>query len=265
MTLPSRSVAVAVSVLLAAAAAADVPKPPDNVSRQRQAVNQMRSGNIRVKDDPKNREAVKAVAQWLAFTICTPPYNGEPVNEKGALPRTVADIMGDAESLSNIYAGSTGKPGQEQIEFADEFGKAVGEAAAVVLAQSAKPIERINAVRLMAIVARVPAPALADPLVAVVNNPKGSDAEKLYAFQGLRNLLDQPDPNDPTRHIFGASVGSPKLAEIGLALNNYIFQKRAPKDDKERAVIELSPGLGPGADHGTGPVGVPAVHHPGTD
>src|SRR5260221_14666715 len=55
MTLPSRSVAVAVAFVLAATVAAEVPKPPDpNRGGVRQSVFQMRSGNIRVKDDPKN-------------------------------------------------------------------------------------------------------------------------------------------------------------------------------------------------------------------
>src|SRR5258708_28182335 len=78
MTLPSRSFAVAIAFVLAATATADVPKPPDpNRGGFRQSVFQMRSGNIRVKDDPKNREALKIVAEWLAFTLCQPPFNGE--------------------------------------------------------------------------------------------------------------------------------------------------------------------------------------------
>ena len=147
--------------------------------------------------------------------------------------------MDEAKYLCDIYSGTTAKPGQEQLEFADEFGKAIAAATTVVLKESAKPIERINAVRLMSVAARSPAPSLADPLVAVVNNPKASDAEKLYAFQGLRNLLEQADVNEPTRHIFGASAGNPKLGEIAIALNNYVMQKRTPRDDKERAVIEF--------------------------
>jgi len=242
MTLPSRFVAVAVSLVLVAAAAAEVPKPPDNVSRPRQAVNQMRSGNIRVKDDPKNREVIKVVAEWLAYTLCQPPFNGEQPPPSVKLPPGQDNptyMMGEAKSISNIYAGTTAKPGQEQIEFADEFGKAIAAAAGVVLKEAARPIERINAVRLMAVAAEVPAPSLADPLVAVVNNPKASDAEKLYAFQGLRNLLEQTDINDPSRHIFGASAGNPKLGEIAAALTAYVMQKRTPRDDKERAVIEF--------------------------
>jgi hypothetical protein len=244
MTVPSRPLAICVALVLAAAATAEVPKPPD-ISRGgfKNTVYQMRSGNIRVKDDPKNREILRAVAQYLAFTICTPPYNGEqpPASDRTPIgvKRDMSEIMGDAHSLSDIYSGTTAKPGQEQIEFADEWGKAIAEAAGIVLANSQKPIERINAVRLMAESARIPAPSLADPLVAVVKNPKATDAEKLYAFQGLRNLLAQEDVNDPNRHIFGASAGNPKLAEIGNALSAYVFQKRTPKDDKERAVIEF--------------------------
>src|SRR4051812_16799996 len=100
MTLPSRSLAVALSLVLAAAPAAEVPKPPENVGRYRQAVNQMRAGNIRVKDDPKNRDTLKIVAQYLAYTICTPPYNGEPTPASDKTPigvsRTMSEIMADA-------------------------------------------------------------------------------------------------------------------------------------------------------------------------
>jgi hypothetical protein len=244
MTLPSRLASVTIPFLLVTVAAAEVPKPPD-VSRGglKQSVYQMRSGNIRVKDDPKNRETIKAVAQYLAFTICTPPYNGEPTPASDKTPigvkRDMAEIMDDARRLCDIYSGTTAKPGQEQIEFADEFGKAIAEAVGVVLANSTRPIERINAVRLMSEAARVPAPSLADPLIAVVNNPKVSDAEKLYAFQALRNLLEQSDVTDPNRHVFGGSSGNPKLADVGIALNNYVMQKRTPKDEKERAVIEF--------------------------
>jgi hypothetical protein len=242
MTVPSRPLAICVTLVLAAAATAQVPKPPD-ISRGgfKNTVYQMRSGIIRVKENPKNREILRAVAQYLAFTICTPPYNGEPL-PGGKAPnaqQNMTELMDDAHRLSDIYSGTTADPGQEQIEFADEWGKAIAEATAVVLANSQKPIERINAVRLMAESARIPAPSLADPLVAVVKNQKASDAEKLYAFQGLRNLLSLKGVDDPNRHIFGASAGNPKLAEIGNALSAYVFQKRTTKDDKERAVIEF--------------------------
>jgi len=249
MTVPSRFVALAVGLGLAAVVTAQVPKPPDP-GRVKQAVFSMRNGTVRVKDDPKNRENLKTFAQWLAFSIAQPPFNGEPVPAgTPKLPPSqdnMAYLMGEAESYIAkeigglpVGTGSLGKPSQEQIEFSDEMGKAIGEACKVVLDQSARPIERINAVRLMSIAARVPAPSLADYLVAVVKNEKASDAEKLYALQGLRNLLEQSDVNDATKSIFPPSVAGPKLSEIGLALDGYVFQKRGPKDDRERQVIEF--------------------------
>ena len=241
MTPKSRFVAVALVVALAGPLAADVPKPPDNPSRYRTAVNQMRNGSKRVQDDPANREAIKIVAEWLAYTLCTPPYNGDTPTDRTpiGLERSMTEMMREARSLSNIYAGSTAKPGQEQIEFADEFGKAIAAAAGVVLKESNRPIERINAVRLMSVAAEIPAPSLTGPLVAIVNDPKASEPEKLYAFKALQNLLEQPDPTDPNRHIWGGAAGNPKLHDIFTALSNYVFQKRTPKDDKERAVIEF--------------------------
>lgn len=243
MSLPSRPVAVAVAWLLSAAVvSAAVPAPPE-ASRYKPPVYQMRAGNKRFKDDPKHREAVKTIAEWLAFTICTPPYNGEPVPPTDRTPigarRDMNLIMSDARSLSNVYSGSTGQPNQAQLEFADEFGKAIADATGVVLNQSGKLIERINAVRLLAVAAENPAPSLFAPLVAIVNNPKASDAEKLYAFQGLRNLLEQPGIENPNWHIIGGTAGDPKLAEVGQALNNYIMQKRSPANAKETAVIQF--------------------------
>jgi len=244
MTLPIRSIPVVISLFVAGIAVADVPKPPDP-GRSKNFVYSMRSGSIRVKENPtENREHLKKVAQWLAFTICQPPYNGEVPAEKlpAGIDRTMDGLirveMGSFVDLP-ISGGNLGKPSQEQLEYSDEFGKAIAEAVKVVLDNSGKPIERINAVRLMSIAAKIPAPSLADPFIAIVKNENISEAEKLYAFQGLKNLLEQSDINDVTRPIFPGSVGTAKLGEIGIALNDYVMRKRTPKDDKERQVIEF--------------------------
>jgi hypothetical protein len=238
--------------IAAAASAADIPDPPE-ASRVRQLVYQMRSGTVRVKDPDnkadwaRNQQALKTVAQWLAYRIAQPPHNGELVPREDKTPasvlalRTMSAIMDDAESFSNlpISAGNQGKVSVEQTEYGAEFGAAVAEEAKLVWTNSARPIERVNAVRLMSIAARLPAPALVDPLLAVINNAKVSDAEKLYAFQGIRNLLEQSDILNPSRHIVGLHRDPDKLAAIGQALTNYITAKRAPRDDKEKAVIEF--------------------------
>jgi hypothetical protein len=247
-----RSLALGIGLLtLAAAHAAEIPKPPTNFSQARNQAFRFRSGTDRIAgegisaaDAARNRAVLKTVAQFLAYSLATPPYNGEPVpreDKTSAVYPTVAALMAEAESLTtlNPSAGNQGKLSQEQLEFGAEFGKAIAVEAKVVLDNATRPIETINAVRLMSLAARMPAPDLLDPLLAVVNDPKRTDAEKLYAFQGLRELLEQSDPTLADRHIHGLHRDQPKLGEVAAALTNYITAKRTPRDDKERAVIEF--------------------------
>jgi len=249
----SRPLALGILTVLftAVTAAGEVPKPPDS-SKVRQLVRQMRSGTVRVAgvDTPpaeaaRNREAIKTVAEWLAYRIAQPPYNGETVPREDTtsplIDRSMRALFDEAEDFCYlpIGAGNQGKVAPEQTEYGAEMGKAIAVAAKVVLDNSAKPIERINAVRLMSIAARMPAADLADPLVAVVTNDKISDAEKLYAFQGLRNLLEQHEVNDESVHIPALHRDVAKRGAIAQALSNYICQKRTPRDDREKAVIEF--------------------------
>jgi hypothetical protein len=251
MTPSPRCLALGLSIAIAAAAsAAEIPKPPES-SRAQHLVGQMRTGSIRVAggDTPaseaaKNRAAIKTVAEWLAYSIASPPYNGEPVPREDKTPagvdRSMRALFDEAERFCTltISSGNQGRISQEQIEYGAEMGKAIVAATKVVLDNSARPIERINSVRLMSVAAKMPAPDLIDPLLDVVNNAKISDAEKLYAFQGLRNLLDQAEPLNPNDHIPELRRDPVKLGKIAQTLTNYIMQKRTPRDDKDKAVIE---------------------------
>jgi hypothetical protein len=226
--------------------AADIPRPPD-ANSVRGDVARMRSGTLRVKDPEKkadwakNVKSLEMVAEWLAYRIATPPYNGEPVPREdktpASVPRAMSDLMADAEFFTNLQpaASNMGKLTIEQVEFGLEFGKAIGKAAKVVLDNSARPIERINAVRLMAIAARMPCPDLADHFIAIIGNAKVSDGEKLYAFQGVKNLMEQTDLVDPNKHVI-RDVNH--LAKLAAALSAYITLDRGPRDDREKAVVE---------------------------
>jgi hypothetical protein len=248
----SRSLTIGLGVVLFAAgsaSAADIPKPPE-VSRVKNDVYRMRSGTTRVKDPenkdqwPKNLAAIKAVTQWLAFSIVQPPYNGElvPREDKDKVPpgNSMSTLMVDAESFTklDVSAGNQGKVAPEQLEYAAEFGKAMAESLKIVIDNASRPIERINAVRMMAITAKLPADALVEPLLAIAANDKISDAEKFYAFQGLKNLLEQTEVLDSTRHFPDLARDIVRLGRIAQTLTNYVMQKRIPRDDRERMVIE---------------------------
>src|SRR4051795_203616 len=87
-------------LLVAAAHAADIPKPPiPEANKSKYQVQQMRSGSVRVagpdvsRDEAaKNRQAIKAVAEWLAYSVASPPYNGEPIPREDKLTPPNANI-----------------------------------------------------------------------------------------------------------------------------------------------------------------------------
>ena len=89
---------------------------------------------------------------------------------------------------------------------------------------------------MMSIAARMPCPELSDYFIGIINNKKLSDAEKLYAFEGVKNLLEQSDLVDPNRHVIRDRS---QLAKLANALGTYITEDRSPKDEREARVIEF--------------------------
>lgn len=245
-TLAPRTLAVVLAVLGPAVADAQVPKPPDLKSSDRSLVLQMRNGQVRVRDpdatkaDRDARLAVlKKMAQGYAFGVAHPPVNGEPDTGKGSpFFTSLTSLMEDAAQLTSLSGPSSNgnKLIVEQIEFAEEFGAAIAEAVTVVLANSSRPIERVNAVRLLALAGRMPAPGVIDPCLDLIKNTQASDALKLYAFQALRNLIEQSRVDFPAQHVVRDVA---RMGQVHDALAAYVMQKRVPRDDKDRAVIEF--------------------------
>ena len=244
--LSPRTLAVVVGPLTAVTAAAQVPKPPELKSADRTLLLKMRNGQLRPrdKDAPKAEQDEKAavfkkVAQNLVYSVAHPPLNGENETEKGANPySSLTVLISDVEQATNLIGPSSngGKLIVEQTEYAEEFGTALAEAVSVVLKQSSRPVERINAVRILSLAAKMPSPGVVEPFLTLIQNTQASDALKLYAFQGLRNLLEQGRVDFPHQHVIRDAV---RLGQIHDVLAGYVFQKRVPRDDKERAVIEF--------------------------
>lgn len=245
-----RALTLVLAVGLVACAQGAVPKPPELKGQEKTLFNEMRTGRTRLKDpdvtqaERDSRAAIiKKYAQYLAYSLCVAPFNGEPeAREPGKFPgapdRGPNTIMSDAETATTLTppVSAMGKMNVEQLEFGGEFGAALAEAVKVVIENSARPIERVNAMRLLAVASKMPAPGMFDFLISVVNNAQAGDALKIYAFQAMRGLLEQTDVTDPLRHI---TRDNAKLAKVHDALAGYIFQKRVVRDDRERAVIEF--------------------------
>jgi hypothetical protein len=231
--------------------AAEVLKPPTDfeVSRVKNFIYQSRAGTLPVIDPDsatetaKNRKALQTFAEWLLYTLTQAPYNGELEPKDAPKPppgveRTADFLIRELEQqVELVPQPGTNRLSVNQVKYGEEMGIAINNAARKVLENSARPIELINAVRMMAITSKMPAPVLADTFVEIINNAKHSDAIKLYAFQGLRRLLEQIDLLDQTKHIIGPRDNT-KLAAVTEALSKYILQNRTPRDAREATVIQ---------------------------
>jgi hypothetical protein len=230
-----------------------VPAPPPlDANKTLFPVQEMRDGKRRVVDSDKqttkqNREALQRAAQHFAYSLAQPPYNGDPPVAKKGGPSleemidrmTIPRLMDDAQRLFNPPMGPTKKLSDAQLEYIREFASAIDKELHVVLEKGSKPIVRINAARMLSLAARsMPYPGFADGLMSIIKDPKEHEEVKLYAFQGLNNLLAQPGPDANQPHIFEDTA---KVGEIADTLAEYILKPREPesKDPKTTEVVRF--------------------------
>jgi hypothetical protein len=228
-----------------------VPPPPKAESNLTWfPVQEMREGKRRVVDSDKqtakqNREALQRAAQSLAYRIAQPPYNGDPPVEKKGGPSlevmmmdmTMPKLMDEAQRYF-ISPTPRNKLTDMQMEYVREFAPLIDKELHVVLEKGSKPIVRINAARMLSLAARMPYPGFANGLMAIVKDPEMPEPIKLYAFQGLNNLLAQPGPDANQPHIYEDTA---KLGEIADTLAEYILKPREPesKDPKTAEVVRF--------------------------
>jgi hypothetical protein len=239
--------------------AAPIPAPEEVRSDTISAVNIMRNGTtaVVVPDDPgqtkKNREAIAKLARFLAYRIAQPPYNGEPVNHKDDKNKpkpeteTMQYLMDEAErmgiNLTNVGLANVLTP--NHYSYANEFGKEMQTELTWVFEQSSKNIEKLNAIRMMSLAAKLPYPGFAQSFMKILKNDNLSYAYHLYAFQGLRNVLShsapQNDPSKPAQHILPQNelVEIAKLLEAKILAGRTYTLTGAPGEAENIQVIQF--------------------------
>jgi hypothetical protein len=119
----------------------------------------------------------------------------------------------------------------EQKQFVDEYGKAAIEALETPALKAGMPIVRINAARMVAEVCRSGYDGAADLCLKILAKPNESDAVKLYALHGLKNLFwIVPETLFLEKSIFQKdNTGnlSPLEQRSIQALADFIFRKPA--------------------------------------
>ena len=108
-------------------------------------------------------------------------------------------------------------PNDNQKVYVEEFGKAMVKHLKEVT-RNGKPIVRVNAGRMMTIVAQSGYAGMADWLVEILNAPAESLEIKIYALESLRYLLAIRRKEKPNATIFSDPANLTKITEALLKI-----------------------------------------------
>jgi hypothetical protein len=163
----------------------------------------------------ENMEILKKAARWYAYRLTNPIYLEKEKNPEGF---TMNDLVNQAyDKLLLVPEIRSKRPlKDEQKEYLKHFSTEMIACLRDVLSKNAKPIVRINATRILSGIAEAGQEDAAESLCQLIQNPRESDAVKLYAFEGLKELFDQGSPD---RSII---TKADREAECIKAINQFI-------------------------------------------
>lgn len=189
----------------------------DNLERsgaEKRRWDDLRAGKVGVNEDTKvNQDLIAKAARFYAYRLTMPLYHGlgeeDATKEKSNIQLTIANLIRESTDpmLLSMFRARPRRPGQpntNQLEFVKLFGKELTKCLRDVFGRNSKPIVRVNAARMLALLAETEQEEVADTLVAVLQNPRESDGVKLYALRGLKVLFEAGSPEqsvfkDPKR------------------------------------------------------------------
>jgi len=163
----------------------------------------LRSGTTPIRDEPAL--LIKG-AKWYIYRLTNDKHHVKEEGgdkDKGGTPiETMNDLVKVAHDqlLLPTIRKSGGKLNDNQKEYLKEFSSEVVKCLREVFKRNAKPLVRVNAARILAGVAETGQvggkDGTADTLVELINNPRESDAVKLYALKGLKELFAWSKPDE---------------------------------------------------------------------
>jgi hypothetical protein len=174
----------------------EVPEGVDNGK-----FNQMRNGNVALSTPTDAEKAVlEGRAKQLIYPVTHFEYYSSPESPTAELtPRTdektVAKLLSDLRSQLLVIAPGDASVPAPKLDFARAFGEAAVKAVDDVLAKGPQPVVRMNAMRMLAVVAETGAPAATERVIKLL-----ADKEKLpvdvlyYALKTAENAISAYDP-----------------------------------------------------------------------
>jgi len=132
---------------------------------------------------------------------------------------------------------------QNQAEFVVTFGKEMTPELLKHIgtkekAGSPEILVRVNAARMLSILARSGYDGVADAAVDILKNPDQIDAVKLYALKALKHLFAVPNRERPERSVFSGPDGSDREAKAIVALIDFVARKPAMTTDTPKNEVD---------------------------
>lgn len=164
--------------------------------------NQMRNGNISLEKPTDGERAVlEGKAQQLVYPVTQFEYytTTEALNAE-LTPRvedkTVAKLISELRSQLVVVTPGDNNIQGPKIDFAREFGAAAVKAIDEVLKKGPQPVVRMNAIRMLAVVAESGAPAATERITALLREKdKALPVEALYyGLKAAEQALAMYDP-----------------------------------------------------------------------
>jgi hypothetical protein len=174
----------------------------------------LREGKLALGDDVDAHKALLVqAARWYTCRLTAPQ---QPAMNQ---------LVREAHTELLIGKGLRKEPQQQarQLEFRQAFGKELIKSCRAVLAVSARPIVRVNVVRILAGVAETGNEEAADTLAELMEIAAENDGVKYYAIAGLEQLFAQGAFKDAKR----------ETRSIGALLEHVTRTAEAPKEPDE--------------------------------
>ncbi len=163
----------------------------------------------------EHRDALDSGAKYIAYSLTWITNQ----NDRGKIDAVLHELE---DQVKLVKANKS--PTQQDI--ANAYSKAMSMRASEVLKQT-KPIVRLNAARVLANVAELGQPEMADTLVDTFNQELAPDSKRndgvvYYLLRGMRELLAVPQPAPPAKPLL------PPQAETKIATALLAFIAKAP-------------------------------------
>lgn len=165
-----------------------------------------------------NLDRIQRIVEWRATGV-TVPDTWTKINE----------WINDFEAKQVLVRDTSRpvNPSTNEQDYIREFGK-ISVPVFKELLNDQNPIIRVNGMRMLASVGKSGYEDVADTYLEIINDPSSGDAVRVYALEGLRNLLAVPNAMFPERTII---IARDRQERVVQTLIDVLHRPASPKPD----------------------------------